>query len=629
MPYGYCGRILHVDLTEGSMTVEEPRERFYRLYMGGKGFAGYYLNGLVPGDADPLGPDNVLVFATGVVGGTAGPGMNRFTVAAKSPLTGGWGESEAGGWWAPELKFAGFDAIVIKGRAATPVYLWIHDGQAELKPARHLWGLETAASQAAIREELGDRRVRVAQTGPAGENLVRYACVVNELKHFNGRTGMGAVMGSKNLKAIAVRGHDKVPVHDQQRLASLAREFALQVTKKPSTNVLRLQGTPGLTAGLNAAGMLPTRNFTSGSFEGAPQIEFANYEQYQTGTGTCYACPIRCKREVAVSDERFSLDHGYGGPEYETVASFGSNCGIADLPAILKANELCSRYTLDTISTGMAIAFAMECFEKGLLTEADTGGLKLKYGNAEAMLQLIELIAHREGIGDLLADGVKRAAERIGRGAADCALQVKGLEIPMHEPRGKYVVGIGYALSDTGADHLMTPHDTSFNLRESVSLQELSPLGISEPVELFDLGWRKARLYCYTEGIYTLWKVLGVCLFVYAPRTWQPLNTFLEMFQAITGWDSSWWELMKVAERASAMSRLFNVRCGFGPADDRLPERFFQPLEGGKLAGHGLPREEFRTALELVYQMKGWDPATARPTTTKLLELDLDWLIEG
>jgi aldehyde:ferredoxin oxidoreductase len=629
MPFSYSGKILHVDLSSGAIAVEEPDDLFYRRYLGGKGFAGYYLLKMLRPGVDPLGPDNVLVFAPGLLCGTPGPGLNRFTVAAKSPLSGAYGEAEAGGWWGPELKFAGFDAIVIKGRAAQPVYLWLEDGRAEVRDARHLWGLTTGEAQEAIRQELGEgpRKVRIAQIGPAGENRVRFACVVSELRYFNGRGGLGAVMGSKNLKAVAVRGSQEPALADPEAVLAIVRWHAKEFKNDPRGAALHAAGTPGLVAGLNAAGLLPTHNFQSGAFAGAEALSYDAYKTLLAGTNTCHACPVRCKREVSVTGA-YAASPLYGGPEYETIAALGSNCGLGDLRVVAAANELCARYTLDSISTGVAIAFAMECFERGLLTRDDVGGLDLRFGNAEAMLQLVTMIAYRQGIGDLLAEGVRRAAARIGHGAEALAMHVKGQELPLHEPRGKFGVGLGFAVSETGADHLKMVHDTVFQTKESASLLSAAPLGLWEPLDARDASSRKVRLYRLLENGPALWNCLGACFFIYAPRGFFPLERVPELVQAITGWRTSLGELWQGAERAINLARVFNVREGFGRADDTLPPRLFQPLEGGRLQGASLSREEFAAALTLLYQMKGWDPATAAPTRAKLAELDIEWAAE-
>jgi aldehyde:ferredoxin oxidoreductase len=628
MPCGYTGKLLRVDLTHESWEVEQPDEKFYRRYWGGKGLAGYFLLKEQAAGVDPLGPDNLLIFSTGLMTGAGLPAMPRFSVSARSPLTGMYGESEAGGWWGPELKFAGYDAVILKGRADRPVYLWIHDGEVEIRDARSLWGQGTLETQEAIRAELGDPHVRVAGIGQAGEQMVSYACIINEGKHANGRTGMGAVMGSKRLKAIAVRGHDRLQSFDREAVQRLARWYAAESAVNPTIQALSDTGTAGLVSGFQAGGMLPTHNFSRSTFEAADQIgwEFMERELFQERKG-CFACPIRCKRVIR-SEGAFQIDPRYGGPEYETIGAFGSDCGVGDLRVIAKANEMCNRHGMDTISCGATIAFAMECFQEGLLTREECDGLELRFGNAEAMLAMVDKIARREGIGDLLAQGSARAAARIGRGAERFAIQVNGQELPMHEPRGKQGVGLGYAVSDTGADHLVVAHDPAFQMKESLILKSMEPFGILEPISALDLGPAKVRLFSYLESINSLWKAAGVCNFGFAPRVAIPFEKFVEMVRAQTGWSANSFDMLKVGERCTNLSHAFNVREGRRRSGDRLPDRFHEPLPDGRLKGVAIDRESFEGALTLLYQMKGWDPDTTIPTRAKLLELELGWVVD-
>ncbi|MHB8770650.1 MAG: aldehyde ferredoxin oxidoreductase family protein [Syntrophales bacterium] len=629
MPYGYNGRVLRVDLTSETVQVEEPDELFYRTYLGGGGLASsYLLKELKPG-IDPLSADNILIFASSVISGAPIAGMVRYTVAAKSPLTGAYGEAEAGGFWGPELKFSGFDALIVTGRAKRPRYLWINDGACEIRSAERIWGLETGPAQEAIREEIGQKRARVALIGPGGENLVRYACVVNELKHVNGRTGMGAVMGSKNLKAVAVRGTKKLTIHDPQKLQELAKELAGLIGRHGPNKLLRKLGTSNLVMAINNQGILPTRNFHGGSFAGAARISGERMaETILKSEEGCYACAVRCKRAVEIPSGPYATSRSYGGPEYETLSSLGSLLCIDDLRAVAKGNELCNRYTIDTISTGAAIAFAMECTEKGILTKADTEGVEFSFGNPEAMLKAIEWIAFRRpGLGDLLADGVKIAAARIGRGAEKFALHIKGQELPMHDPRGKTGQGLSFAVSPTGADHVRAPHDTPFQA-PGPFLGRIAPLGLLEPVAGREMGARKARNFTYLHFVWSLYESLGVCNFVAGPVWALTLPKLVEVVQAVTGWETSLWELMKAGERAVNMGRVFNLREGFGRKDDALPERLFEPLESGALEGKGIDREEFDDLLTLYYEAMGWDPAEGVPTRGKLAELNLYWLDE-
>lgn len=626
MAYGYNGKILRVDLSSGKISVDEPDEVFYRRYIGGRSLALYYLlNEMEPG-VDPLGPDNLLIFAPSVLTGAPIQGVSRFSVACKSPLTGTYGEGEAGGHWGPELKFAGYDAVVVKGKADKPVYLWVHDGEAEIRDASKIWGKTTKEAQDGIRKELGDEKIKVAQIGPAGEKLVRYACIINELSDANARGGMGTVMGSKNLKAIAVRGTKKINIKDPGKVTALVKWFNQNYMENADVSGLNRIGTSQYILALNTSGALPTKNFRDGVIEGAEKISGETMkETLQIGQKACFACSVVCKRVVKV-DGPFKVDPAYGGPEYESIAALGSCCGVTDLKAVVKANEICNAYGMDTISAGVSVAFAMECFENGILTKKDTGGVDLRFGNAEAMVKVVEMIAKREGLGDILAEGVKSAAERIGKGAEKFAMHVKGKEIPMHEGRWKTGVGLGYGVSPTGADHVQMEHDPCFE-EKGFFIDQLNSIGILEPVPSLDLGPRKVRLFTYLQHWWSLGNCIDICLFTTAPaRVWK-IPQVVEMVNAVTGWDTTTWELMKVGERATTMARAFNVREGFTKDDDWLPERLFQPLESGPLKGTKLSKDVYREAIAAYYQVMGWDE-TGVPTKAKLEELDVGWVAD-
>ncbi len=493
MPNGYNGKILHVDLSEGSWHVEEPEEKWYRTYMGGSNFISYYLlKNLKPG-TDALSAENILIFACSVVTGAPLSGFNRYTVGAKSPLTGGFAETEAGGYWGPELKFAGFDALIVHGRAAKPVYLWIKDGAVEIRDAEGLWGLDNWQTLERLEAELEDTRIRVVSIGPAGERQVRYACVQNDLEHYNGRTGMGAVMGSKNLKAVAVRGTQKLQMADPEKVKEIARWHNERIKTHPPNVGLSKFGTTGLVKGINDGGFLPTRNFKEGVFEGADKLAAPAYhETIFHSNSTCWACAVRCKRRVELAHEKYPLDKRFGGAEYESLAALGSMLAIDNLPAVARGNQICNLQGLDVVSTGAVIAFVMECFENGILTEMETGGRALRYGDADAMIWLIEQIASRSGLGDVLAEGVKRASEKIGRGAEKFAFHIKGQELAFHDGRGKTGMAMGFALSPTGADHIETPHDVAF---QGEGVSKLYPMGLYDPVDPLKTDEAKMRFF--------------------------------------------------------------------------------------------------------------------------------------
>jgi aldehyde:ferredoxin oxidoreductase len=620
MPYGYTGRILRVNLSEEKLTTEEPPENFYRQYFGGEGFVGYFLLKEVTAGIEPLGPDNKLIFAAGPLTGVPVGGCGRHSVGGKSPLSGGFGEAEAGGYWGAELKLAGFDAIIVEGKAEKPVYLFARDGRAEIRDARHLWGLKTLECENTIRSELADPGVKVAQIGPAGENQVRFACVPNDLDAFAGRTGMGAVMGSKNLKAIACRGRKRLSLADPEAVRDIGRWIRDNTPKVNKT--LQDFGTSRVVPGLNQAGGLPTRNFQLGYLDGADRIS----GQIMTDTilvkrRSCFACPIHCKREVRVAGPN-AVDPRYGGPEYETIAAIGSNCGIDDLEIIAKGNELAGAYGVDTISCGSVIAFAMECYENGLLKQSDTGGLDLRFGNGLAMLQMIEQIAQRKGLGALLAEGVARAAKEIGGGAEEFALHVKGAELAMHEPRWKQGLGVGYAVSPTGPDHIHNVHDSNF-CTLSPLFEEMKALGILELLPVDDLSLAKIRLLIY-NSLWVHFLNCAVCCFFVMFYGLVGFERLARLVSAVTGWETSSFELMKVGERAVNLARCFNLREGFTSQDDSLPARFFTPQASGPLQGVAPDPETFRKAVAMYYDMMGWSPQGV-PSLGKLGELGIEW----
>ncbi len=614
MDNSFTGKILRVNLSKEKISSEDLEETFYRRYFGGRGLIAYYLLKELEPRIDPLGPDNKLIFACGPVTGAPVSGSGRNSVGAKSPLTGAYGEAEVGGFWGAELKQAGFDAIIVEGKASEPVYLLIHDQKVELRDASRLWGLEIRKSQETIRNDLGDSRVKVAQIGPGGEKMVRYASVVNDLHHVAGRCGMGAVMGSKNLKAVAVKGSTRIPVRKPKRLRKLARWMAQNVDNV--AHALHTYGTGDAMDVEEETGNLPIRNFRDGDFTEVDQISAqAVKEHVRVGMGTCFACAVACKKEVKVK-EPWNVNPAYGGPEYETLASLGSNCGVADLKAVCKANELCQRYAIDTISTGVTISFAMECFERGLLTKEDTDGMDLSFGNAESMVKMVELIGEKRGLGALLAEGVKRAAEQIGNSAEEFAVHVKGQEVPMHDPRLKRGEALGYAVSPTGADHVHNIHDTFLYPHLP---KKYNSLGVLEPVPVEDFGPKKVRLYKYVGQWRTLNNFLVMCLFT----PWSVVQK-VEIVRSVTGWNTSVFELMKVVERGNTLARIFNIREGFTEKDDWLPPRFFKPKTSGALSKTSVNPEELQKAKTLYYDMMGWTEHGV-PKQSKLEELDIAW----
>ena len=619
MPSGYQGKILRVNLSTGKIWCETPEDDFYRQYIGGWGFVAYYLlKELEPG-IDPLGPENLLIFASGIYTGTRLSGSGRSAIGAKSPLTGGFGEGDVGGFFAVELVRAGYDALIVQGQAEKPVYIWIQDDHVEIRDAEKIWGKNTVDTEQILKEEVGEEQARFAVIGKAGENMVVNACVMQDVHHAAGRTGMGAVMGSKRLKAVAARGSGKKEIVDQDTIREI--NTWLNDGGKTSYKGLQDHGTDGGLKGLSEGGGLPTRNFKLGDFDEAENITGTKMtETILKDRGTCYACVVRCKREVEVAEGAFQTDASFGGPEYETCGALGSNCGVGNLEAVAKGNAICNGEGLDTIGGGMMVSFAMECFENGLITEEDTGGIKANFGNAEAMVKLLEMTCNREGIGDLLAQGYDACIKAWGPEAKEYAIEVKGQPFPMHEPRYKFALGLGYAVSPTGADHVHNIHDTAFTTE--VGLGSVMPFGVLKPLPADDLSPAKVRLLKYATDFSLLKNMIGMCLFLpFSP------NRTVDLVRAVTGWDTSLFELVKAGERGWAMARAFNAREGFTAKDDYLPDRFYEPFASGPLEGVAHKRHEFRAALDTYYQMSGWDPVLAAPTRAKYQELDLDWVV--
>ena len=616
---GYAGKILHVDLTAQKTSIEEPSEDTYRRYLGGGGFVAYYLLREIPKGADPLGPENVLVFTVGPFTGITLAGAGRNSMGAKSPLGGGYGEADVGGFFGAELKRAGFDGIVVKGIAKKPVYLWIEKGEVEIRSAEHLWGKETLDCLESLKEELGEKNLRMAAIGPAGEKLVRFACVMNDTIHAAGRTGLGAVMGSKNLKCVIAKGEGRVEVEDSDKVNENAKY--MRDNWRDHSEGMHDLGTAGGIPGLQELGALPTRNFQDGQFEGFDKISGqAMKDTILIDRDSCFACPVRCKRVVEVSDDEYQVDKNYGGPEYETIGAFGSNCGIDDLRAVAKANEICNAVGMDTITAGMAVSFAMECYENGLITKEDTGGLDLSFGNCETMVELTRQMGAREGFGDLLADGFDAAIKKIGPKAADYAITVKGQPFPMHECRVRHGQGLGYAVSPTGADHMHNFWDNSMST-DPVS-EAMKSQGIYKAMPMNELNGRKVQAYINSSNWSWLGNNLGVCAFI----GWSK-NQVVSLLEGITGWETTIFELMKTGARTVTMARVFNMREGVTRTDDLLPKRIMtESHKSGTVNEKPITREELEESLTTFYTLMGWDPETGKPLDATLEALEIEWL---
>ncbi len=626
MTRSFHDSILRVDLSSGGTEVERLGEITFRRYLGGWNVIADILLREMPAGADPLGPENKLIFASGVLTGLPISGASRNAVGARSPLTGAFGVGEVGGDWGAKLKWAGFDAVIVEGASDKPVYLWIDDGEVEIRDAGHLWGSKTRETLKAIRQELGDDRISCSMIGPGGENLVRFACVMNDLHDAVGRTGLGAVMGSKKLKAVAVRGTSRLEGADPETIRDMARRAAREVRDGERAPVLHEFGTGAGLEGMVEVGNLPIRNFRDGEFPNAGEISAEVFlQEIGVGMEACWACAVRCKKVVEM-ESPYHVDPAYGGPEYESVAALGSCCGVDDIVAVSKATELCNAYSLDTISTGVMIAFAMECFENELLSLEETDGLELRFGNGDAVVEMVRRIARREGLGDILADGPAAAVEAIGNEAAPFAIATKNQPCPMHEPRYKRGLAIGYAVSPTGADHVHSFHDIDVSEPDEAGFvhnEELLSMGVLQPMAQESLGPEKVRASLRHSTMRLAQNCMLMCIF----PGWH-INDMAKMVEAATGWAFSTYELMKVGERAAALARIYNLREGFSAVDDELAERIHGPTRGGALADGGIDKEELRRALRTYYAMSGCEPETGVPTRETLEELDIAWAAE-
>jgi len=621
--YGYAGKISRVDLSRLSLEEQNINEEMARKYVGGRGFGAKILFEEMSVGLDPFDPESLLIFATGPLTGTVIPGGTRYMVIGKSPLTGCYGESNAGGSFGPALKRAGYDCVVVTGKSEKPVYLYISNGGVEIRDASHLWGCTVGEAEDAIKAELDDRRVVVAAIGPGGERLARIAAIISEKARAAARTGLGALMGSKKLKAIAVLGENQVVVAQEDEVGEIARRLNRRFSHDPGKVNLREYGTAAGVAGLQVMGMLPTRNYREGVFEGYESISGERMTEtiLKTKDG-CPGCAIRCWRRVEVKSGPFApCLPEYGGPEYETIGALGSLCLNSNLESIARAHNLCNMYGIDTISTGVVIAWAMECFEKGILTVRELDGLELNWGNAEAIVAMVEKMGKREGIGKLLSEGVRRASRTVGRGSEEFALHVKGLEPAALDPRGRKGLGLTYATSPRGAVHLDALTGVIFEKRN------VAPeLGITEPVSRFSVD-KKPELIKKSEEVNTFVSAAGGCEFALHPfMSPVTLTELAQIVSAVTGWNLSVEELMTVGERANNLARVLNVREGLTRDDDVLPLRFSEPLPEGASEGQAISAQDLQSMLDQYYRLRGWDEKGI-PLKSTLKRLGLDEVI--
>lgn len=613
------GKILRVNLTLTKIWIEDTDIGLLKKYIGGYGTAGRILYDEVPPWVGALDPANKLIFTAGPVTGTIAPATGRHTVVSKSPLTGYFGDANSGGFWGAEMKFSGFDMIIVTGRAKKPVYLWVNEGRAELKDATAYWGMNAREADRAIRKDLGEPNARVSTIGQAGENLVRIAGIMNdEAERSAARCGLGAVMGFMNLKAVAVRGHQKVPVVNPDKLKEITSKVVENVKTNPHVQAFTKGGTPLHFEPLFAVGDTPAYNWSRADFGGAgdPYVKKiaypGGYEEIYDGHRACYLCPVSCRRVVTVKNDKYSTEPKVEGPEYETVVYLGSDVGVNDPKVIGKANDLCNLYGLDTISTGSTIAFAMECYERGIITKQELDGIDLRFGNGDALIEMIHKIANREGFGNVLAEGSRRAAKLIGKGSEYYAIHVKGVEIAAHDPRGFQGGGPHYACTPTGGRHSE---------------------GMTMPWEVLgmprdQLGLPKAEGRFSTKGKGVAAKVeedwmafiasAGFCWFADVMGAYGNLEYFIDVYNAVTGMSIDIKEALKVGERIFTIKKAFNVKHGATRAEDTLPKRLL--TEKGKVGSV----VELDKTLPEYYEARGWDPATSKPRPEKLKELELE-----
>ena len=609
--YGYAGRILHVDLTTGKTYTEPLNEEYAKKYIGGIGLGmRLWLDNSKAG-VDPFSPENPLVLATGPTSGTVWPtGGNGHAFVAKSPQSYGIGESKSHGSFGTELKRAGYDAVIFHGKAEKPVYVWIDDDSVQILDASHLWGKSPAETEDMIKEELGDYYIRVAAIGPAGEKLVRIACIINEKTRAAGRCGMGAVMGSKNLKAIAVRGTHDVTVAKPDEFLEFVKEFHERM-KGPATKKYRTLGTPENVLVHNALHCMPTRNYNNAHFEAAEKVsgEYLN-ERYVAKIIGCSSCAMRCEHICVVTEGPYK--GAMARVEYEPLWALGPYCGIDRLDAVIKGSELCNYYGMDSISAGVIVGFAMDCFENGILTAKDMDGIEARFGNHEALVKLLEKMGKREGIGDILAEGVKFAAEKIGKGAEKLAQHIKGVEVTGYDLRCLKTAALGFAVSFRGADH--NRHGAyAFDVKGKFNRLK------------YEKG--RAKAVKDIEDVYTIIDSLIICKFSRGTY-YKEFEDLAKLYTLVIGWETTPDEMRLKGERINNLARVINVREGLGRKDDHLPYKVMHmPIpDEGPSKGAYVTQEELDMMLDDYYEVRGWT-RDGIPTPEKLKALGMDDLI--
>lgn len=616
-PKGYRGKYLVVNLSDETISERECDFSIIKKFLGGRGWAINYLFENIPQGIEPLEQQNILAICLGPLTGTLAPSSARYTIASKSPLTGGIGYSNAGGHFAPELAYAGYDAIFIHGKAKKPLYLFIENEIVELRSASHLWGKDTWETDRILKEELSDK-FQVLSIGQGGENLVRYAAIMNNLSRAAARTGVGAVMGSKKLKAIAVRGTGAVEIAEPDKFMEIVHETLEKIYDDPAYPSLSYYGTPFLVDLAYISGGLATRNNQTGIFEKYEEISAETFdEKYRVKSESCFGCPIHCGKYSKVETGKYAGTKG-GSPEFETIVCLGSKCGVGDLAAILKANELANKFGLDTISLGDTIAFAMEAYEKGVITSEDTGGLELNWGNDDVLIQLIEMVAFRKGLGNLLAEGTKRMSEKIGGGSENFALEIKGMEPPAYDVRTAKAFGLGWATATRGADHLAAL--PNFELLGYEPQKGFEWFGSEKAVDPY--SWEgKPRMVVWHENFGAIVDSAEMCKYTcFSAYAVKPEDMVL-FINFATGWDLKPNEILDIGERIYNLERLFNLREGIKKEEDTLPKRFsHETLPEGPAKGQFV---ELDKMLPEYYKLRKWDFETGIPFKSLLNELGL------
>ncbi|MHA1711395.1 MAG: aldehyde ferredoxin oxidoreductase family protein [Candidatus Freyarchaeota archaeon] len=604
---GYVGRIGRVDLSKGKVKIEDVKPNLAVKFIGGRGWCAKLVWDEIPASADPLGPENKLIIATGPLTGLLIPGAGKTSFGAISPATGYYGDSNVGGMWGTELKQAGFDALVLEGQSSKPVYLWVENGEIELRDADGYWGMGSLDVEIALKRDLGDELIRVASIGPAGENLVKFSCITCDYGRQAGRTGMGAVMGSKRVKAVVVRGSRDIPVADVESMRRLFEESMEHILRHKALKIWQRQGTMMYIDWTQENVCLPTRNFSSATYEKYRQINGDVMEETsKVADRACFACPICCGNFSIIKRGPYK-GVGVEGPEYETAAMIGSNCALPALEDILYANYLCDNLGFDSISAGNVAAFAMECYERGIITKEELDGIELKFGNAPALFQFLELMAKRKGMGNLFAEGVKKASEVLGKGSEEFAMHVKGLEISGYDVRAAQAMGLAYATADIGAHH-----------------NRAWAIAYDIEVGREKYGEDKVKLVIRLQHARPLFDCLGTCRFQWL-ETELDIEFYAKFYTAATGIKVTIDELLLASERVYNLTRAIGIRRGLKPErEEWLPERVFKdPVPKGTVRGSTLDKKKFREMIQTYYKLRGWNERGI-PTREKLVELGLE-----